>query len=235
MRSRWGATLVAPACAIMLLGACSVVRPDVGAPDYGETSVAAASNERKAEQATVRIRNLGCGAISVGSGVVIAPKRLLTNAHVIAGAEHLEVNLWDGTTVEARVVGASVGGDLATVEVAEDLTANDSAVVAFSPSDPEVGQPLMVFGFPEGGRFRISRGELVGYQDIDGQRSMVLSNRVEQGNSGGPVFDTEARVAGVVRAKFVESGEAIAIPATSVQSLLAGAASSGPVPPCGAF
>ncbi|MCC7076743.1 MAG: trypsin-like peptidase domain-containing protein [Acidimicrobiia bacterium] len=228
--------MVVPVLLACSLIACAVIRPDIGGPDYGETSVAADSPERRAEQATVRIRNLGCGAISLGSGVVIGARRLLTNAHVIAGAERLEVNLWDGTTVDARVVGASVEGDLAIVEVEEDLvTQNDAAVADLAPADPTEGQPLMVFGFPEGGRFRISRGRLMGYEDIDGQRSLVLSNRVEEGNSGGPVFDMEGRVVGIVRAKFVDSGEAIAIPVSTLRSLVSGSAASGPVPECGAF
>lgn len=230
------AVRVVPMSLGFMLVACSVIRPDIGAPDYGETSVAANSPERRAEQATVRIRNLGCGAISLGSGVVIGPRRLLTNAHVIAGAERLEVNLWDGSTVDARVVGASVEGDLAVVEVEEDLTTQDDAAVAtLAASDPVEGQAVMVFGFPEGGRFRISRGRLLGYEDIDGQRSLILSNRVEEGNSGGPVFDDAGEVVGVVRAKFVESGEAIAIPASTVRSLVSGSAASGPVPECGTF
>lgn len=224
------------AVVMLLFSGCSVMRPDKGAPVYGHLSAAATSAERAAERSTVRVRNLGCNAVVVGSGVITAQRQLLTNAHVIAGADKLEVNLWDGTTVDARVVGASVAQDLATVEVADDLASGGRASVAtFAAADAPVGASLLVFGFPEGGRFTVSRGHLVAYEAIGDQRSMVLSNKVEHGNSGGPVFGENAQVVGIVRAMFADSGDAIAIPVSAAHQLLEAGAAAGPVPGCSAF
>jgi len=211
---------------------CGVLRPDIGAPDYSaRPELAASSAERRAEEATVRIRNLGCNAVSTGSGVVVGPRELVTNAHVIAGAEKVEITTWDGRTFEASVEGATVASDLAKVRVDTDLP----AAAAFASSDPVEGDQLVVFGFPGGGRFSAERGQLLGYREVDGQYSFVMSNKVRPGNSGGPVFDGSGAVAGVVRALLVEADQGVAIPASVVTAALGSAGTDGQVPGCSEF
>ncbi len=231
--------LLALVFAVSVAG-CSVLRPDIGAPDYGSQAelAEAAARLRAAEQATVRIRNVGCGGIATGSGIVIGESVLLTNAHVVAGAETLEITLWDGKTVGAEIRDATVSSDLARVEVAVDLTQSADAVVAtLGTSDPDPGEQLVVFGFPGGGRFTVLPGEALGYTDVDGVRGLVMSNQVVPGNSGGPVFDESGVVVGVVRLQLVESGDGVAIPITDVNASLAqmSEAGAGRVPGCDAF
>jgi S1-C subfamily serine protease len=207
---------------VLLAGCGGMFRPDLARPRYVSGEPAATSVERRAEQATVRIRNLGCEALSTGSGVVIGERELLTNAHVIAGAETLEINLWDGTTLSAAVRSAVSADDLAIVEVDSPLTGDGRAAVAeFASADPPVGTPLLVFGFPGGLRFTVDKGEVESYAEVDGERSIIMTNPVVPGNSGGPVFDDTGAVVGIVRARLVDTGNGVAIPVSTVDAALA--------------
>lgn len=217
-----------PAIALAF-GACGVLQPNDGAPDYASVHdrLAASSSERRAEAATVRIRNLGCEALSTGSGFVVDDHELVTNAHVVAGAEKLEITTWDGHTFDATIEGATVTADLARVRVGADLP--PAAVLA--PADPVPGDALVVYGYPGGGVLGVEPGKLLSYADVDGRRSFVMSNKVRPGNSGGPVFGGGGEVVGVVRALLVESDQGVAIPVSDVASTLGGIA-DGEVPGC---
>lgn len=223
--------LVLASCAV--LGSCGVLRPDAGAPDYASVraGVERAEAERSAEAATVRVRNLGCDALSKGSGVVVGDRELITNAHVVAGADKLEITTWDGRTLDAVVEDATVTADLARVRVDADLP----PAASFASTDPLPGDPLAVYGFPGGGPLEVSTGALVSYAAVDGQRSFVMSNRVRPGNSGGPVFGSGGEVVGIVRALLVEKDEGVAIPVSVVTASLDAASASAAVPGCGAF
>lgn len=218
---------------VLILGSCGVLRPDAGAPDYASvrTNVARAEADRSAEAATVRIRNLGCDSLSTGSGVVVGERELITNAHVVAGADKLEITTWDGRTLDAAVEGATIASDLARVRVDADLP----PAASFAPTDPLPDDSLAVYGFPGGGPLEVSTGKLISYADVDGQHGFVMSNRVRPGNSGGPVFGSDGTVVGIVRALLVEQDEGVAIPATVVTSSLGASAGSADVPDCTAF
>lgn len=219
--------MVAVAC-----GACAVLRPDAGAPDYAalHDRLATAASERDAEAATVRIRNLGCAALSTGSGFVVGERELVTNAHVVAGAETLEITTWDGHTFEAAVEGATLASDLARVRVDADLP----PAARLASSDPVPGDLLRVYGYPGGGALDVETGQLVSYAEVDGRRSFVMSNKVRPGNSGGPVFGAGGEVVGVVRALLVDQDQGVAIPAGEVAATL-GSGASGGVPGCDAL
>lgn len=241
-RPRPGALPVRVAVAVLSLvfvaGCGGMFRPDLARPRYVSDEPAATSVERRAERATVRIRTLGCGALSTGSGVVVGERELLTNAHVVAGAETLEINLWDGTTLSAEVRSAASADDLAIIEVDAPLTGEGRAAVAeFATADPPVGAPLLVFGFPGGLRFTVDKGEVDSYAEVDGERSIVMTNPVVPGNSGGPVFDGTGAVVGIVRARLVDTGNGVAIPVTTVAAALATmrTAPTGTAPGCDEF
>ena len=75
------------------------------------------SLRRKAEEMVVRVRNVNCEGIAIGSGFALDPHTLLTNRHVLAGASQLEVSTWDGHDyqVSTAKVGALVDLGVATV------------------------------------------------------------------------------------------------------------------------
>ncbi len=235
----WCAFTVVLTCVGGGLAACSLFAYDDEIPAYGRTDeLLVGLPLREAKQVTVRVRNFGCNAVSVGSGVIAAPDLLLTNAHVIAGAEEVEITLWDGETFAASVLDATVTEDLALVRVEGDLTGGGRAAIArFAISDPLDGTFLFVVGYPGGGRLRKSTGSLLEYREVDGVRSLVMSNEVAPGNSGGPVFDENARVVGIVRA-LLESGQGLAIPVgivDEVQRRLVEEPGTAQIPSCKDF
>ncbi len=216
------------------LTGCALLHPEKGAPDFeGLLAPAAGSPDRKSEQATVRIHTVGCDQISSGSGVVIGERELLTNAHVIAGAEDLEITTWDGRTVKAALTGAFVESDLALVHVDADLP----AAAELAAADAAVGAELVVFGFPGGGRFRVERGTLQEFATVGNARVMVISNRVRPGNSGGPVFDDSGKVVGLVEALLTETDQGVAIPVSTVKPAVDAmrGRQAGEAPGCDAF
>src|SRR5581483_10768266 len=181
--------------------------------------VAAASVHRAAEKMTVRVRNVNCEGISLGSGFAVAPHVLLTNRHVLAGANELAINTWDGhdASVEAAIVGAL--GDLGIVETTESLP-----TVARFGRPAKAGDLVTVVGYPLGGPLTFADGTVIdrvaGSHFGIGGSVLRLTANVEHGNSGGPVLDGEGRVVAVVFAIETTTGFGLAIPIDTVASLI---------------
>lgn len=210
---------------LMLIGLClllaSCAEPELKAVSEPPKVVASAaalqsgSVQRKAEQMTLRIRNLSCNSLATGSGFAIGKKTLITNHHVVDGAENLEVNTWDGKTLKAKIKSASKYGDIALVEVQDELPFAAELV------DGQKGQPVFVVGFPLGEKLTITEGKILdyGYFPNDQVQRMSLSARVLPGNSGGPVFNAEGKVVGAVVEMNTATGMGFAIPSKEVQRL----------------
>ncbi|PWW62310.1 S1C family serine protease [Actinokineospora spheciospongiae] len=160
-------------------------------------------------QITVRLGN----AEGIGSGVVLsADGRILTNNHVVEGARDITVTFSDGKTAPATVVGSDAGADLAVIQVqgVSGLTAatlGDSSAVRVGDQVIAIGSPAGLQGTvttgivsaldrdvnigSEGPTSRVSGGSTVSYKAIQTDAS------INQGNSGGPLFDTAGRVIGI--------------------------------------
>src|SRR3954453_12508609 len=91
-----------------------------------------------------------CGRGIEGSGFVYAPHRVLTNAHVVAGARQVTVEVAPSETVPATVVLYDPGRDVAVLDV-PDLSV---PALKLSTSDAKTGDPALVLGYPENGPFR---------------------------------------------------------------------------------
>jgi len=140
-----------------------------------------------------------------GSGVVIAPGKVLTNAHVVH--EATEVLLETDKTplpVPGKVIAIDLGRDLALVEV-EDADFNSThPAVEMMTGLPKDGSRVTVMGYPMGGESMsttsgvVSRSEWsdVGHHNEEGMRVQVDA-AVNFGNSGGPAF-VEGKLAGLV-------------------------------------
>lgn len=189
------------------------------------------SYERRAERLTVRVRNLSCEGVATGSGFAVDRSTLVTNRHVVAGADRLEVNTWDGRTLEVRAAEVGVLGDVAYVTVDGDLP-----VVADLSGTAAPGSDVRAVGYPLGGPFVIQQGTVVDRirGDAFGVPGEILriSAPLQPGNSGGPLLDARGRVAGVVYAIEVATGFGLAFPISTMDALVA-AAGTTPVPPCG--
>ena len=145
-----------------------------------------------------------------GTGFVISPGHVLTNAHVVAGVDRPEVQIGgDGRMYRSRVVLYDSDRDLAVL-YAPDLRAE---ALAFDASG-ERGDQAVVAGFPGGGSYRLEAARIRDTIDATGpdiyQRREVtrevfsLYARVEPGNSGGPLLTVDGDVYGVVFATSLD-------------------------------
>jgi S1-C subfamily serine protease len=186
---------------------------------------------REAKQLTVRVRNVGCQGITTGSGFALAPDILVTNRHVLAGADLLEVSTWDGRSflVSAAFVGRL--GDLGIARVDGRLP----LVGLFGPS-PKSGASVTAVGYPLGGPLRLSHGVVV--DRVDGAELGIpgavvrITSRVKPGNSGGPLLMDDGRIGGVVYAIERRTGYGLAIPVDTFRRLVR-VGGFQDVPPCG--
>jgi S1-C subfamily serine protease len=189
------------------------------------------SLHRKAEEMVVRIRNINCQGLDIGSGFAIDAHTLLTNRHVLAGASELEVSTWDGH--DYRVTAADVGRlvDLGVVRVNRNLPYH-----TYVHARPVVGERVQFVGFPLGGPETFSAGRIVGFASganlcVAGKVIRLTAN-VQPGNSGGPVLDSKGRVVAIVYAIELATGYGLAIPLDTLHSLIRVGGFQA-VPPCG--
>lgn len=149
---------------------------------------------------------------ALGSGFVISQDGfIVTNNHVIEGADEINIEFFDGKQLAAKLVGTDPKTDIALLKVeAEDLP-----FVAFGDSDEmRVGDWVMAMGNPLGQGFSVSAGivsargrELSGtYDDF-----LQTDAAINKGNSGGPLFNMDGSVIGVNTAILSPSGGSIGI------------------------
>lgn len=177
------------------------------------------SAERRARRLTVRVRNIGCEGLAIGSGWALSRTLLVTNRHVLAGADSLELDTWDGHTL--RVAAASVGrlGDLGIVRFAGRLPQVGTLGGAVGS-----GERVTAVGYPLGGELRLTAGAVVDL--VDGtkfgipDRVIRLTAPVQPGNSGGPLLDHSGKIVGVIFAKEIATGLTLAIPIATLEKLV---------------
>ena len=188
--------------------------------------------ERSLRHATVRVRNLGCGFLGTGSGVVVGDGLIATNRHVVDGASRLEINTWDGRTLEVDVASAASESDLALVRVTGTLP----QAVSFAADDPEPGDSVMIAGYPGGGALTVVSGAVRSVGPLPGDEIGDVARvdaPVRPGNSGGPAGDDAGDLVGVVYAATTSDRDALVIPATRLREVR-DAEGFAPVEPCDA-
>jgi len=153
-------------------------------------------------------REDGYESEGVGSGVVIVDTGvILTNVHVVAGADRVQVEFADGLETEATVIGMRPEHDLAVLQ-AKKLPDDLPAATLRSTSDLALGDEVVAVGFPFGIGPSVSSGVVSGlrreYRSPQGKR--VLTNLIQfdaaanPGNSGGPLVTMDGEVVGIVTA-----------------------------------
>jgi S1-C subfamily serine protease len=171
-----------------------------------------------------------------GSGFVIDDKgHIVTNAHVVEGADELTVSFGDeATTVKAKVVGEDKSSDLAVIKVnpdAEALEGVDYKPLTFAVSTKlQVGDPVLAIGNPYGLDRTLTTGVVSALQrEIPSLNDFTITDviqtdaAVNPGNSGGPLLDAQGRVIGVNSQIKSQSGSfagiAFAVPSARVRSV----------------
>lgn len=145
----------------------------------------------------------GCGTISTGSGFVVAPDRIVTNAHVVAGVETVSLETVAGMA-DARVIHFDPLDDIAILR-AWDLPLDP---LPWAQGEGTPGEGAVVLGFPESGPFtataaRIEEKLLIRGPDIyaasrHDREAYILRSDVRHGNSGGPLITPQGEALGVV-------------------------------------
>ena len=183
------------------------------------------------QRMAVRIRNVGCGRISTGSGFAIDSHTLITNRHVVADAQKLQVSTYDGRDVEVETASSAALADLAVVRTRDPLP----WAPELSEVDPVSGDPVTIAGYPEGGALTITQGSVLGPADDPLNenlgRVLVTDAQVEPGSSGSAALDESGRVVGVVYAR-TDDGRSLLVPVSTLRKLLYDDAAFAPITPC---
>ncbi len=151
---------------------------------------------------------------AMGSGFIIDKKGLIvTNNHVVANAKSITVILHDGTSLQAKLVGADKKTDLALLEVKTDI---DLKEVSWGNSDKvKVGNWAMAIGNPFGLVNTVTVGIVSARaRDINAgpfDDFIQTDASINRGNSGGPLFNLEGEVIGVNTAIYSPSGGSVGI------------------------
>lgn len=146
-----------------------------------------------------------------GTGFVIDSQgHILTNNHVVANAENLEVTFSGGKKVEARLVGRDTVTDLAVIKV-KPFREMQVAPLGNS-SRLAVGQRVIAIGNPFGFQHTVTSGFIsaLGRDIAVGQRTLVgmiqTDAAINPGNSGGPLINTRGEVIGINTVIFTQAG-----------------------------
>jgi Do/DeqQ family serine protease len=163
----------------------------------------------------------------LGSGVIVAPEGyLLTNHHVVAGADEIEVRLADGRQAAASVVGSDPETDLAVLKIELDAL----PVVTFGETARlQVGDIVLAIGNP----FNVGQTVTAGIVSALGRNRLGLSTyenfiqtdaAINPGNSGGALVDVQGRLVGINTAIYSRDGSGLgigfAIPADTARQVL---------------
>jgi len=156
----------------------------------------------------------GLTEVASGSGFIIDAEHgyIVTNNHVVAGAEKIVVSLADGRNLNAKLVGGDRRTDLAVVQIAD--TKNLTATQQGDSSILQVGEPVVAIGNPGGQEFArsVTTGVISATNrilDIEGEASFNLIQTdaaINPGNSGGPLVNYQGKVIGINSAKNQEPG-----------------------------
>ena len=169
-----------------------------------------------------------------GSGFFVeADGYIVTNYHVVSGADGIVVTLDDGTELEAELVGTDPRTDLALLKVA----GNDYPYVAFADERPDIGEWVLAVGNPFGYGGSVTAGIVSAHGRNIGAGPyddfIQIDAPVNLGNSGGPSFNVSGEVVGVNTAIFSPSGGnvgiAFAIPGPNVERIVASLRDGGKV------
>jgi S1-C subfamily serine protease len=183
--------------------------PDVAAP---QPRIAHTPEVRIASRSVVRVLGTACGLAIEGSGWVVQPGVVVTNAHVVAGEQDTTVEVGGHSpNLPAQAILFDPTDDIAILRI-PDLSLPALSLV----SGPASGTAGAILGYPEDGAFdvqpgRIGRTQTVLTQNAYGQGPVSrlltpLRGLVRPGNSGGPLIDGYGRVLTTVFASTVGGG-----------------------------
>lgn len=189
-------------------------RTPIIAVDAPDAALANDAVVTAARPSVVKIRGVApsCQKVLEGTGFVVGPNRVMSNAHVVAGSDTVTVEV-DGQTYDASVVSYDPEADISILDV-QNLP---SAPLQFAQGAAPTGTDAIVMGYPGGGDFVATPArvrEIIELNGPDIYRSATVTREVytirgtvRQGNSGGPMIDRSGKVLGVVFGAAVDDAD----------------------------
>lgn len=183
----------------------------VDAPDEALADSPAVAD---AAPSVLRIRGMApnCQKVLEGTGFVIAPARVMTNAHVVAGSDSVTVDA-GGKSYDATVISFDPKVDISILAV-PDLPEKP---LEFTDSSVKTDTNAVVLGYPGGGGFEATPARIRETINLEGpdiyhdatitREVYTIRGTVQQGNSGGPLIDLNGNVLGVVFGAAVDDAD----------------------------
>jgi putative serine protease PepD len=175
-----------------------------------------------------------------GSGFVYdAEGHIVTNDHVVEGAEQVSVRFWDGSTYDATVVGTDPSTDLAVIKVdapasvLKPLELGDSTQLSVGEGVVALGSPFGLEGTATSGIVSALNREMTSPNGFTISNSIQTDAAINHGNSGGPLLNAAGQVIGVNTQIKSDSGGndgiGFAVPSSTVAEIVPQIVSSGSV------
>jgi serine protease DegQ len=169
---------------------------------------------------------------AVGSGVILSKNGyIVTNHHVIEGADDIEVSINDGRTIKAQLIGTDPDTDIAVLKINEQNLPN----ITLAPSDTnastatlQIGDIVLAIGNPFGVGKTVTMGivSALGREDLGintFENFIQTDAAINPGNSGGALVDSSGRLVGINTAIFSRTGGSLgigfAVPVATVQAV----------------
>ena len=149
----------------------------------------------------------------VGSGVLISSDgKVMTAAHVVHLADRIVVDFLGGERVDAHIVASDADADVSLLQL--DKVPDGALVAMLGDSDQvQIGEAVFIIGAPYGIGHTLSAGHISGrhepdtvYHGLAKAEFLQTDAAINQGNSGGPMFDMQGRVVGIVSHIISKSG-----------------------------
>lgn len=158
-----------------------------------------------------------------GSGFFVGPDRVVTNRHVIEGAQRAEIHMINGNTYNVKGVLATDGeGDVALLQV--EIPPSMAKPLAVVRTSPQEGESIVVIGNPLGLEGSVSYGIVSAVRDIPNFGHIIqIQAPISAGSSGSPVVNMQGQVVGVATLQLTE-GQSLnfAVPSERVAQLQSG-------------
>jgi S1-C subfamily serine protease len=189
-------------------------RTPIQAVDAPDASLADSLVVANAQPSVVKIRGVapGCQKVLEGTGFVIAPNRVMSNAHVVAGSDSVTVEA-EGQTHDATVVSYDPNEDISILDVPN----LPQRPLVFADQPAKSGTDAVVLGYPGGGEFAATPARVRETIELNGpdiyrtttvnREVYTIRGTVRQGNSGGPMINRAGQVLGVVFGAAVDDND----------------------------
>ncbi len=186
----------------------------IAAVDAPDASLATSAVVGAVQPSVVKIRGVapGCQKVLEGTGFVVAPNRVMSNAHVVAGSDTVTVES-AGQTYDATVISYDPNEDISLLDV-PNLPATP---LPFADKPAATGTDALVLGYPGGGEFAATPARIRETIELNGpdiyrtttvnREVYTIRGTVRQGNSGGPLINRAGQVLGVVFGAAVDDAD----------------------------